>query len=48
MARRMKRVGVQERVALAARQFDEAIALVRLEPFDDGVDRRRARIDRRG
>ena len=40
MARGVQRVGVQEGVALAVGQFDEAIALVGLEPFDDGVDRR--------
>ncbi len=42
MAGRVQRVGVQERVALAAGQFDEAVALVGLEPFDHGVDRRSA------
>src|ERR1700722_5837966 len=40
-------VGMQERVALAARQLDESVTFVRLEPFHDRVDRRRARIDRR-
>ena len=40
VARGMQRVGVQEGVALAVGQFDEAIALVGLEPFDDRVDRR--------
>ncbi len=48
VARRMQGVGVQERVARAARQLDESVAFVRLEPFDDGVDRRRARVDRPG
>ena len=41
----VQRVGVQEGVALSARQLDEPIALVGLEPFHDGVDRRAA--DRR-
>ena len=35
-------VGVQERVARAAGKLDEAVALVRLEPFDRGVDGWRA------
>ncbi len=46
MSRGMQGVGVQKSVALAVRQLDESVALVRLEPFDDGVDRRPA--DRRG
>ena len=41
--RGVQRVGVQKGVALAVRQFDEAVALVGLEPFDDGVDRRPGR-----
>ena len=47
VARGVQRVGVQERVALAAGQLDEAVALVGLEPFDDSVDRRSRRRDRR-
>ena len=35
----MQGVGVQERIALAAGQFDEPVALVRLEPFDQRIDR---------
>ena len=47
MARRMQGVRMQERVALAARKLNESVALVRLEPFDDRIDRRRAGIHRR-
>jgi hypothetical protein len=48
MACGMQGVRVQKRVARAARQLDESVALIRLEPFDDRIDRRCARIDRRG
>src|SRR6202020_3261689 len=48
MACGMQSVGVQERIARAARQLDKPVAFVGLEPFDDRIDRRRARIDRRG
>src|SRR6202789_483152 len=48
MSSGMQGVGVQERVARAARQLDEPVAFVRLEPFDHRIDRRGARIDRRG
>src|ERR1700722_14014907 len=44
----MQGVGVEECVARAARQLDKSVAFVRLEPLDDRIDRRRARIDRRG
>ena len=48
MSRGVQGVGVQKSVALAVRQFDEPIALVRLEPFHHGVDRRpRNRRERR-
>src|SRR5271165_2802304 len=43
----LQRIGVQERVALAAGQLDEAVALVGLEPLHDRIDHRGARIDRR-
>ena len=46
VARGMQGVRMQERVALAARQLNESVALVRLEPFDDRIDRRRAGIHR--
>src|SRR5581483_12272456 len=46
-ARRMQGVDMEEGVALAIGQFDEAVALVGLEPFDDGVDRRPGRRRRR-
>src|SRR6202167_6764264 len=48
MSSGMQGVGMQERVARAARQLDEPVAFVRLEPFDHRIDLRRARIDRRG
>src|ERR1700722_12811157 len=48
MTRGVQRIGVQERVARAARQLDESVALVRLEPFDDRIDSRCARVDGRG
>src|SRR3984957_3829153 len=47
MACCMQGVGVQKRVARAARQLDKSVTLVGLEPFDDRIDWRRARIDRR-
>ena len=43
VARGVQRVGVEEGVALAVGQLDEAVALVGLEPLDDGVDRRTGR-----
>src|ERR1700729_4287090 len=46
MACCMQGVGVQKRVARAARQLDKSVTLVGLEPFDDRIDWRRARIDR--
>ena len=45
MACGMQGVSVEKRVARAARQLDESVTLVGLEPFDDRIDRRRARID---
>src|SRR5258708_40021692 len=45
MACGVQSVGMQKRVARAARQLDEPVSFVRLEPFDDRVDRRGARID---
>jgi hypothetical protein len=41
----MQGVRMQKRVARAARQLDEPVSFVRLEPFDDRVDRGSARID---
>ena len=40
VTRPMQRVHMQERVALAVGQFDEAVSLVRLEPLDDRIHRR--------
>src|SRR6202453_3496202 len=48
MACGVQGVGVQKRVARATRQLDKSVPLVRLEPFDDRIDRRGARIDRGG
>ena len=40
----MQGVSVEKRVARAARQLDESVTFVRLEPFYDRIDRRGARI----
>src|SRR5271170_877957 len=43
----MEGVDMEEGVALAIRQFDEAVALVGFEPLDDRIDGRACRLLRR-